>query len=106
MKLEGDKVLTFATGQVFFMPIVAITFPPGMLAIAAALNAVFDRCAKLYGAKLDPASVEFTIKNFREEIETWDIQVEFEDTFYDQSATFDVRVIRDRNNYGTEVKEV
>ena len=105
MKLKGDKVLSFGLGQVYFMPIVGLSFPPGVLAIAASLDAAYDFFEETFG-DVDPGSVEFTIKGFREEFETWDIRVYCEDTFYDSWTTVDVRVIRDRNNYKTEVKTV
>lgn len=81
-------------------PIVALALPPGMLAIAAAISAISDEVAEEEDFEGD---LEFTIQGYKEELgEIWESRIIAEDG-WDFSQTFDIRVIRDTNDYNVQI---
>ena len=95
---DSGKYLSFHYYEVYYKPIVASSYPPVMLAIDAAINAVVEKLDKdEENREMDNFS--FIIEWHKEEIgEVWELQIVAEDN-WEYSETFNVQVVRDRNDY-------
>ena len=98
---DPEEYLAFPFSSVYYLPIVALSFPPGMLAIAAALEYV-------WGIKESHSKdIELNIQGFKEDIgEVWEIDVEVEDFKLGIVFTYSIRVVRNCNDYNAELIEL
>ena len=100
MELSEIKSL-FPGSKIYCKPAIALSFPPEMLAIAAALEAVW--CELLGSPYL--LETEFTIEQFRAELDqnAWILTIYTEDNSYESERSFNIRVVRDRNDYNAQI---
>ena len=98
-----NQYLSFPYYEIHYKPIVALSFPPGMLAIAAAINAVLERLEEdIEDCTTDDFS--FIIEWYKEEIEkVWELQIVAQDDYLDHSRTFDIQVVREGNDYNAKI---
>lgn len=101
-KTEDSNIYTlFPPNRVFYKPVIATLFPPGILAIATAINAVLEY---LNEEDFELEDFQITIDGFKEELEeVWDLELVAEEEDYDYSKTFDVRVTRNGNDYEANI---
>ena len=99
---DPDKYLRFPYCEVYYKPIVALSYPPGMLAIAVAINAVVERLEEDI-EDCDTDDFSFIIEWYKEEIgKVWELQIVAEDN-WEYSQTFNVGVVRDGNDYTASI---
>ncbi|MDY6803500.1 MAG: hypothetical protein SXA11_06795 [Cyanobacteriota bacterium] len=98
---DSEKYLSFPFSLVNYLPIAGLSFPPGMLAITAALEYVWEDRIPF------TKDIKVNIKGFKQDIgEVWEIDIEVEDFKVGIDFTYSIRVVRDRNDYNAQLIEL
>lgn len=106
MRIDLQKYLHFPEVSVYYPVGVALSFPPGMLAIAQALRTVSDHL--FYEQKTNLTAAEFNIEGFKDDGEVWEvlIVVQYAGLSQNQKQEFSVHVIREGNfDYQAQITE-